>query len=162
MLAALGAFAGIALSYVLLRVVLATTDAPRWISPTPDWRVLLFSGGIMLVAALFFGLAPALQIARRRTKEIAIRMALGATKTRLCTALLKQFTWPVLAGLGAGTLLTVFVSRFLRIALFGVSNLDPIGYAAGLGVLLGVVVLAGILPARKAMRLNVARALHYE
>lgn len=98
----------------------------------------------------------------QRTREIAIRMALGATKARLCTSLLKQFTWPVLAGLGAGTLLTAFASRFLRIALFGISNLDPLGYAAGIGVLLGVVFLSGILPLRKAMRLNVARALHYE
>jgi predicted permease len=98
----------------------------------------------------------------QRTKEIAIRMALGANRMRLLTALLKQFTWPVLAGFASGTLLALFASRFLRIALFGVSNFDPIGYLSGIGVLLAVVILSGILPARKALRLNVARALHCE
>jgi len=98
----------------------------------------------------------------QRTREIAIRLALGATKLRLCSALLRQFTWPVLTGFCAGTLLAVFASRFLRIALFGVSNLDPISYMSGIAVLLGVVVLSGILPTRKAMHLNVARALRYE
>jgi hypothetical protein len=98
----------------------------------------------------------------QRTKEIAIRLALGAPKARLYTALLRQFVWPIASGLVFGTVLALFASRFLRIFLFGVSNLDPAGYIAGIGVLLGVVVCAGILPARKAMRLNVARALHYE
>lgn len=98
----------------------------------------------------------------QRTKEIAIRLALGATRLRLSAALLKQFAWPIISGFFAGTLLVAFASRFLRVALFGVSNLDPAGYLGGIGVLLGVVALSGILPARKALRLNVARALHYE
>jgi putative ABC transport system permease protein len=98
----------------------------------------------------------------QRTKEIAIRMSLGATRASVFTALLKQFTWPILAGFASGTLLALFASRFLRIALFGVSNLDPLSYISGVGFLLGVVVLSGLLPARKAMRLNIARALHYE
>jgi hypothetical protein len=98
----------------------------------------------------------------QRTKEVAIRLALGSSRPQLCLALLRQFASPIAWGLATGTALTVFASRFLRIALFGVSNLDPIGFASGIGVLLGVVILSGVLPARRAMRLNVARALHYE
>ena len=98
----------------------------------------------------------------QRTKEIAIRLALGSPKTRLYAALVKQFAWPVTGGLAAGTALAMIGSKFLRMALFGVSNLDPAGFIGGVGVLLGVVILSGILPARRAMQLNVARALHYE
>jgi predicted permease len=98
----------------------------------------------------------------QRTKEIAIRLALGSPKTRLCAALLKQFAWPVAAGFATGTGLAMIGSKFLRVALFGVSNLDPAGFIGGIGVLLGVALLSGIVPARRAMQLNVARALHYE
>ncbi|HWA94319.1 MAG TPA: ABC transporter permease [Terracidiphilus sp.] len=98
----------------------------------------------------------------QRTKEIAIRLALGSPKSNLCASLLRQFIWPIAAGLALGTGLALFASQFLRMVLFGVSNLDPAGYAAGVAVLLAVVALSGIWPARKAMKLNVARALHYE
>jgi predicted permease len=98
----------------------------------------------------------------QRTKEIAIRLALGSPKAPLCGLLLKQFAWPVVGGLAAGSLLAMMGSKFLRIALFGVSNLDPAGFIGGVGVLLGVAILSGIVPARRAMQLNVARALHYE
>ncbi len=98
----------------------------------------------------------------QRTKEIAIRLALGSPKARLCGLLLKQFAWPVMGGLAAGSLLALMGSKFLRIALFGVSNLDPAGFIGGVGILLGVAILSSIVPVRRAMHLNVARALHYE
>jgi predicted permease len=98
----------------------------------------------------------------QRTKEIAIRLALGSPKASLCGVLLKQFAWPVMGGLAAGSLLAMTGSKFLRIALFGVSNLDPIGFIGGVGVLLVVMILSGIVPVRRAMQLNVASALHYE
>lgn len=100
--------------------------------------------------------------ASQRTKEIAIRLALGAPKLHVCASLLKQFAWPITVGFAVGTLLAMWSSQFLRIALFGVSNLDAIGYLGGIGVLLGAVALSGILPARRAMQLNVASALHHE
>ncbi len=98
----------------------------------------------------------------QRTKEIAIRLALGSPRTNLYTSLLRQFTWPIASGFIVGTGLALFASQFLRIVLFGVSNLDLAGYVVGISVLITVVLLSGILPARKAMKLNVARALHYE
>jgi hypothetical protein len=88
--------------------------------------------------------------------------AMGSPKANLCEALLKQFAWPVIGGLAAGSLLAMTGSKFLRIALFGISNLDPIGFIGGVGVLLVVVVLSGVVPTRRAMRLNLARALHRE
>ena len=117
--------------------------------------VAVVLAGIGIVGLVAFSVS-------QRTKEMAIRLALGATKRRLCAALLRQFTWPILSGLLAGTALAAFASRFLRVALFGVSNLDPLGYAAALAVLIAIIAVAGLLPARRALRLDVARALHYQ
>ena len=117
--------------------------------------VAILLAGVGIIGLVGFSIS-------QRTKEIAIRLALGSSKPRLCVALLKQFGPSIVSGFAAGTLLAVFSSKFLRVALFGVSNLDPVGFAGGIGILFGVVLFAGILPARRAMRLNVARALHYE
>src|ERR1017187_5139313 len=68
----------------------------------------------------------------QRMKEIAIRMALGAGKAQLLTAVLRQFVWPVTIGMVAGTGIAAAASRVLRIALYGVSNIDPASYAAAI------------------------------
>ena len=98
----------------------------------------------------------------QRLKEIAIRMALGAGRAEVLTAILRQFAWPVGIGVITGTGLALAASTLLRKILFGVSNLDPIGYAGAILVLLGIIALAGLLPARRALRLDLAKTLHYE
>jgi predicted permease len=98
----------------------------------------------------------------QRTKEIAIRIALGARPIAVLSAVLRQFSWPVILGLLLGTTAAAFGSRLLRVVLYGISNLDPIGYAAALIVLSAIVAIAALLPARRALRLDVARTLHYD
>ncbi len=98
----------------------------------------------------------------QKTKEIAIRIALGASNGSVLKMILRQFSWPVLAGLCVGTGTAAAMSKILRRALYGVSNLDPIGYAGAIGFLLTILVIAALLPARRALRVNVAKALHYE
>ena len=98
----------------------------------------------------------------QRTKEIAIRIALGARPYAVLTAVLRQYSWPVLLGLLLGTTTAALGSRLLRVVLFGVSNLDPIGYASALLVLSAIVAIAALLPARRALRLDIARTLHNE
>lgn len=131
-------------------------------------RIELIAGMVSLIGCVAVALAGigilgivAFSVSQR-TKEIAIRLALGSPKSTLYASLLRQFTWPIAAGFVVGTGLALFASQFLRIFLFGVSNLDPAGYVLGITVLISVVLLSGILPARKAMHLNVARALHHE
>jgi len=98
----------------------------------------------------------------QRMKEIAIRMALGAGKAQVLGAVLRQFVWPVAVGMVAGTGFALAASRLLRKILFGISNLDPYGYAGAIGVLLAILLLAGLMPARRALRLDLAKTLHYE
>jgi predicted permease len=98
----------------------------------------------------------------QRMKEIAIRMALGAGKAQLLTAVLRQFAWPVAIGIAAGAGIAAAASRVLRIALYGVSNLDPASYAAAILVLMAILGLGALLPARRALRLDLAKTLHYD
>ena len=98
----------------------------------------------------------------QRMKEIAIRMALGAGKAQLLTAVLRHFGWPVAIGIAAGAGIAAAASRVLRIALYGVSNLDPASYAAAILVLMAILSLAALLPARRALRLDLAKTLHFD
>jgi ABC-type antimicrobial peptide transport system permease subunit len=98
----------------------------------------------------------------QRTREIAIRLALGARRGRVLVAVLRQFLWPVAVGLVTGTGIAAALSKLLRKGLYGVSNLDPIGFAGAIGVLVAIVAVAAVLPARRALRLDIAKALHNE
>ncbi len=98
----------------------------------------------------------------QRLKELAIRMALGATKAQLLASVLRQFAWPVVIGMAAGVGIAAAASRVLRIFLFGVSNLDPASYTAAILALAAIVGIAALLPARRALRLDLAKTLHYD
>jgi len=98
----------------------------------------------------------------QRLKEIAIRMAMGAGKAQLLTAVLRQFVCPVGIGLVVGVGIAGAASRVLRIALYGVSNLDPASYAVAILALIAILGLSALLPARQALRLDLAKTLHYE
>jgi predicted permease len=98
----------------------------------------------------------------QRTKEIAIRIALGAKRAQILAAVLRQFSWPVAIGLIAGTGFAAAASKVLRKALYGVSNLDPLSYALAIGLLVLIIGIAALMPARRALRLDLGRILHYE
>ena len=98
----------------------------------------------------------------QRLKEIAIRMALGPGRVQLLNAVLQQFLRPVAIGLLGGIAIAASLSKLLRVALYGVSNLDPASYAAAILVLTAILLLAAILPARHAWHLNLAKTLHNE
>ena len=98
----------------------------------------------------------------QRTKEIAIRIALGARPGAVLVAVLQQYAWPVALGLLAGGLFAAFASHVLRVGLYGVSNLDPASYAGAIGALIAIVLAAALLPARRALHLDLAKTLHYE
>ena len=65
-LACLGLAAGMALGSIVLRLLIAWTNLPEWLSAWPDWRVTAFAASIGLVAAILFGLTPSLQVSKQR------------------------------------------------------------------------------------------------
>lgn len=98
----------------------------------------------------------------QKTKEIAIRMALGATPSSVLQLILRQYSWPAGIGLFIGTALAAAASHILRRALYGVSNLDPIAYAGAIGFLTAILAVSALIPARRALRVNVSKALHFQ
>ena len=98
----------------------------------------------------------------QRTREIGIRMALGAKPAHVLSIVLRQLSAPVAAGLIAGVAGAAALSEFLRGILYGISNLDPVTYLAAIAVFIVTVAVAALLPARRALRVDPIRALRYE
>ena len=98
----------------------------------------------------------------QRTREIGIRMALGASSSHVLTSVLRQFSLPVGGGLLAGVGAAAALSMILRRALFGVSNLDPAAYVAAIGVFALSAGIAALWPARRALKVDPLRALRSE
>ncbi|HUZ94274.1 MAG TPA: FtsX-like permease family protein, partial [Edaphobacter sp.] len=115
---------------------------------------------VLLAAVGILGLVAF--VVTQRTKEIAIRMALGAQPGAVLAAVLRQFLWPTVVGLAAGTGFAAFGSKFLRVALYGVSNLDPASYATAIVALSLIVAVSMLLPAARTLRLNLGTILHHD
>jgi hypothetical protein len=124
--------------------------------------IISLLGGIAIFLAVvgLFGLVSF--AVSQRTKEIAIRLALGANHARILSVVLRRFAWPVLVGLIAGVASTACLSQILRRVLYGISGLDPISYVGAMAVLLAILTAAASLPIRRAFQLDVARTLHFE
>ena len=98
----------------------------------------------------------------QRTKEIGIRVALGARSAHVLSVVLRQFLWPVAVGLLAGVGGGAALSQILRRDLYGISYLDPATYAAAIAVFAITVTLAALVPARRALRVDPMLALRHE
>ncbi|HEX5473479.1 MAG TPA: ADOP family duplicated permease [Vicinamibacterales bacterium] len=98
----------------------------------------------------------------RRTHEIGIRMALGASRGRVMTAVLRQGLGWAAAGAVLGALIATRIGPALGTLLFGVTSLDPLTYVAAPTVLLLAAALACLLPARRATRVDPLEALRAE
>src|SRR5438105_9586760 len=98
----------------------------------------------------------------QRTRELGLRMAIGARPAEVVGRLLKENLWLVLGGLVLGTTGATLATRALRSMLFGVSTLDAITFVGAALVLGGVAMLATYVPARRAARIDPMVALRYE
>jgi putative ABC transport system permease protein len=98
----------------------------------------------------------------RRTREIGIRMALGANPGTVLRLVLGRGLRLAGAGTVIGVLASLMLTRLLGSLLFDVSATDPLTFAAVAGLLLGVASLACYVPARRAMRVDPMVALRYE
>lgn len=98
----------------------------------------------------------------QRTREIGIRMALGAQQQTVRGMFLQQGLWLIGIGIAAGLAAAVPLARFLSTLLFGVSPLDPTTYGVVALVLIAAALLATYLPTRRATRVEPSVALRAE
>ena len=98
----------------------------------------------------------------RRTQEIGLRIALGATRRDVFRLVAAQCVRPLLPGVTVGVLLALAATRVLRTALRGVSPSDPVTFAGTLAVLLLAALLGCAVPARRAARVDPMVALRHE
>jgi predicted permease len=100
--------------------------------------------------------------AAQRTREIGIRMALGAQMMDVRTMFLRHGLWVTAIGIAIGIGLALMLTRVMSAFLFGVGPMDPITYAAVSAVLAGLTLVATYLPARRASRVDPVVALRAE
>jgi predicted permease len=138
--------------------VLATNVAqPKF---RTELLVLFAAMALVLAATGIFGVIS--YSVSRRTREIGIRMALGASRNTISHMVLRETLLLALAGLAVGVPCTFAASGLLGHMLFGVSANDPLTLIAVAFTLIAVAVIAGFVPLRRAMRVDPMVALRYE
>jgi predicted permease len=117
---------------------------------------------IALLLAVFGLFGVVSHLVAQRTKELAVRMALGADRVRIGWMVLKQGALLGLAGCGIGLGLFVLSAPLFVASLYHISRFDALTLTAVPALLLAVAVLAAYWPARRAMRVDPMVALRYE
>jgi predicted permease len=119
--------------------------------------------GALAVVLVAIGLYGAIAYSvERRTREIGVRVALGAGQAAVIWMVMRQSVWIVMTGLLAGLPLAVLLSRMVKSLLFGVPPGDPLTLVGAILVLLVVAALAAYMPARRAARVDPMVALRWE
>jgi ABC-type antimicrobial peptide transport system permease subunit len=98
----------------------------------------------------------------QRTREIGIRIALGAQREQLVAKFVRQGFVLALIGTAAGLALAAAVTRLMSSLLFHVAAVDPLTYGITSAVLLGIAILASYVPSRRAASVNPVDALRAE
>jgi predicted permease len=121
----------------------------------------------------FFGVLAALLVATglygshsfrvsRRTTEIGVRMALGASRVQILVMVMRESLWVLVAGLAVGIPLTFLAVRPLKSMLYRMSPLDPVSFVLAIAVMILVSGCAALMPARRAASIEPMQALRSE
>jgi predicted permease len=130
-----------------------------------DWMTMILSVvvggfGVLLTAAGLFGV---LQYGvNRRTRELGVRIALGATAEQIKLLVLRESLWMAAVGVPAGLLLLAAAARAVRSVTPGVTPFHPLAYGLSAAAAAAIALLAGWLPARRATRVDPVAALRAE
>jgi macrolide transport system ATP-binding/permease protein len=116
--------------------------------------------GIVLAAIGLFGIIT--QTVAQRTREIGIRMALGAERQDVLRMIVLRGLWLTGIGTAIGLALAALSSRFAAAFIFGISPHDPLTFVLVPILLAGIALAASWLPARRAARINPTDALRYD
>ena len=125
--------------------------------------VMLGIAGAMALALGMIGIYGVVSYTvSQRTREIGIRVALGAPAGNVLQLVLGQSARIIFAGVGIGVAVALGLTELMRSLLFGVSPRDPLTFAAVAGLLIVAALLASYIPARRAMRIDPIVALRHE
>lgn len=125
------------------------------------WLFIAFAGAALLLAAIgTYGVVS--YSTAQRTFEIGMRVTLGASRRNIFGSVLGQSLRLVLAGLAAGIITSLALTRMLAAFLYGTEATDPLTFFAVSGVLVAVALLAGYVPARRAASIDPLTALRGE
>jgi predicted permease len=114
--------------------------------------IAVFSVSALLLAMLgIYGLIA--YLVAQRTKEIGIRMALGASSRDLLRLIVGKGAMLAIAGTGVGLIVALALAKLVEGLLFGITARDPIAFAGVVAVTLAAVLIASYLPARRALRI---------
>ncbi len=120
-----------------------------------------FGGLALLMAAI--GLYGVMSYSMaRRTGEIGIRMALGASQGSVLWLAMRETLWLVAMGLALGLASAWWLGRVVQSQLFGLSAEDPVAIGVAVAAIVGAAALAGFVPARRAARVDPMTALRSE
>jgi putative ABC transport system permease protein len=141
-----------------LKTIVAASEATRRYETSLG---TVFAAFALLLAAL--GLYGVLSYSvQQRTHEIGIRMALGAQRADILRDVLAHGGRLTLAGVALGVGTALGLTRLIAAMLFGISATDPLTFAAVVAILLAVALLACLIPARRATRVDPMAALRHE
>jgi putative ABC transport system permease protein len=138
--------------------VLSSTEAPRRFNTL---ALTSFAGVALLLALLGIGGVLAYTVSER-TREIAIRMALGATREDVLRRILRSALALAGTGIALGLVASLWLTRFLESLLYGVRPLDLPSFLGSILMLLVCALLAGWLPARRAASIDPMQTLRSE
>lgn len=144
---------------------LSTQQEQIRLATGPERRLALTAVffGLLTVALACIGLYGVIAYGvSRRTGEIGVRLAMGASPSRVVREVLGEATYVVVAGVLVGVGAAVAATRLVRSQLFGLEPTDPATIAAAVIVVSGVALAAGYLPARRASRVDPLVALRSE
>lgn len=134
-----------------------------WVRPVTFFVRTMGALSLLAVAIAAVGLYGVMAYAvAQRTHEIGVRVALGATGVRIVRLLVAHGLRLGLMGALLGITGALLLTGVLRQILFGTSPTDPVVFTVVTAVLLGVVLIASLIPARRALRVNPVEALRAE
>jgi macrolide transport system ATP-binding/permease protein len=125
-------------------------------------RLTSLFGGLALTLASVGLYGVVSFIVARRTSEIGIRMAMGATRASVVSRVLRGALWQVLIGTALGIPAALYTGHLISSMLYRVSQYDPLVYSGGTVVLGICAAIAGFIPARRAASIDPMHALREE
>ena len=149
----------------LVFVSSSTMEARMAMSLLPQRIAAVLAGGFGAVGTLLaaIGLYGVIAFSvARRTREIGVRVAVGADRADVLALIMRQGMALILIGTVVGLALAALVANALSGALYGIAWFDPAAWAAAVGVMFAAALAANLIPARRAMKVDPITALRAE